>query len=391
MGIEPTTRSLGSYCSTTELHPRAATSIAWSEARKKLGKKPTSQQVDGTCKAPVTDSLILRYSRPASTPMIDTALTRSKFSHPDLTAGGEPRARVALDELRTLWINTGSLCNIECRNCYIESSPDNDRLAYITAKEAARFFEEITSARLPVREIGFTGGEPFMNPDIIAMTGDALSRGYAVLILTNAMQPMMRPRIRSGLLALCDSYGDRLTIRVSLDHYTKTLHETERGADAFETTLDGIDWLAWVGFKLALAGRTCWGESEADARAGYAALALERDWPIDAADPGALMLFPELDERADVPEITEQCWGILGKRPADVMCASSRMVVKRKGSARLVVLPCTLLPYDAAFEMGETLAEAARADGGMFEEGAVKLCHPHCAKFCVLGAGRCSV
>jgi hypothetical protein len=323
--------------------------------------------------------------------MTDTALsTRSKFSHPDLTAEGEPRARVAFAGLRTLWINTGSLCNIECRNCYIESSPENDRLAYITAREAARFFEEITSAGLPTREIGFTGGEPFMNPDIITMAEHALARGYSVLILTNAMQPMMRPRIRSGLLTLRDRYRDRLTLRVSLDHYTKALHETERGPGTFETTLEGIDWLAWVRFKLALAGRTCWGESEEDARAGYAALALERGWPIDAADPGALMLFPEMDERAEVPEITEQCWGILGKRPVDVMCASSRMVVKRKGSARPVVLPCTLLPYDAAFEMGETLAEAARADGGMFHEGAVKLCHPHCAKFCVLGGGSCS-
>ncbi len=323
--------------------------------------------------------------------MTETALrTRAKFSDPDLTAQGEPRARVPLAGLRTLWINTGSLCNIECRNCYIESSPENDRLAYITAQEAARFFEEIASANLPVREIAFTGGEPFMNPDIIAMAEDALQRGHSVLILTNAMQPMQRPRIRSGLLALHDAYGDRLTIRVSLDHYTKVLHETERGANSFETTLEGIDWLAWVGFKLAFAGRTCWGESESDARAGYAALARQRSWPIDAGDPGQLLLFPEMDAHADVPEITQSCWGILGKSPNDVMCASSRMVVKRKGAAAPTVLPCTLLPYGPAFEMGATLAEAARADGGMFEQGAVKLCHPHCAKFCVLGGGSCS-
>ena len=95
-----------------------------------------------------------------------------------------------------------------------------------------------------------------------------------------------------------------------------------------------------------------------------------------------------MDERADVPEITESCWGILGKDPNEVMCAASRMVVKRKGAAIPVVLPCTLLPYDPAFEMGATLAEAARADSDMFDHGAVKLCHPHCAKFCVLGGGR---
>ena len=314
----------------------------------------------------------------------------AKFSDPDVTAKGERRARVALHALRTLWINTGSLCNITCRNCYIESSPDNDRLAYITHAEATAYLDEIERGAWPVEEIGFTGGEPFMNPDIVAMLEDALKRSFSGLVLTNAMQPMLRPRVREGLLALRAKHGDRLTIRVSLDHYGKALHEEERGEGTYEKTVEGIDWLARHGFKLALAGRTCWNESEADARNGYAALIAARGWPLDAYDAGQLVLFPEMDERADVPEITESCWGILHKDPKDVMCASSRMVVKRKGAARPVVLPCTLLPYDPAFEMGATLAEAAHADGGMFDHGAVKLCHPHCAKFCVLGGGSCS-
>jgi hypothetical protein len=179
-------------------------------------------------------------------------------------------------------------------------------------------------------------------------------------------------------------------LRVSLDHYSKTLHEEERGEGTFDKTIEAIDWLAREGLALALAGRTCWSESEADTRAGYAALIAARGWPMDAYDRASLVLFPEMDLSADVPEITEACWGILHKDPRDVMCASSRMVVKRKSAARPVVLPCTLLPYDPAFEMGATLAEAARADGGMFASGAVKLCHPHCAKFCVLGGGSCS-
>ena len=40
--------------------------------------------------------------------------------------------------------------------------------------------------------------------------------------------------------------------------------------------------------------------------------------------------------------------------------------------------------------MGATLGAAAVVDGGMFAKGAVKLCHPHCSKFCVLGGGTCS-
>ena len=133
-----------------------------------------------------------------------------KFADPDVTAKGERRARVALAGLRTLWINTGSLCNITCRNCYIESSPDNDRLAYITRAEAAAYLDEIEHGQWPVREIGFTGGEPFMNPDIIAMLGDALERGFQVLLLTNAMQPMLRPHIRQGLMRLRQTHGARL-------------------------------------------------------------------------------------------------------------------------------------------------------------------------------------
>ena len=144
--------------------------------------------------------------------MADTAslAPHKKFSDPDVTAKGERRARVALAGLRTLWINTGSLCNITCRNCYIESSPDNDRLAYISRAEAIAFLDEIAHERLPVREIGFTGGEPFMNPDIIEMLGDALERGFQVLLLTNAMQPMLRPRIRDGLMRLRKAHGSRL-------------------------------------------------------------------------------------------------------------------------------------------------------------------------------------
>jgi hypothetical protein len=314
----------------------------------------------------------------------------AKFADPDWTAVGAPRARVPLSALRTLWLNTGSLCNIECRNCYIESSPGNDRLAYLSRAEARAFLDEIEREGLPTSEIGFTGGEPFMSPEILAMLEDALTRGHSVLVLTNAMQPMQRPAMRSGLLALRAAHGQRLRIRVSLDHYRAARHEEERGAGTFDKTVEGIDWLSHHGFALALAGRTCWGESEAALRAGYRRLAGERGWKLNADDPTQLVLFPEMDARAEVPEITTACWGILGKSPSEVMCASSRMVVKRRGAARPVVLPCTLLPYDPAFEMGATLSEAARADGGMFADGAVKLCHPHCAKFCVLGGGSCS-
>ncbi len=306
---------------------------------------------------------------------------RGKFVDPFLTAAGEARARVRLEALRTLWVNTGTLCNITCANCYIESSPVNDRLAYITAAELVAYLDEIAAEGWPVEEIGFTGGEPFMNPQIIEMLEEALARGFRVLVLTNAMRPMMRPRVQSGILGLVTRFGSRLTLRVSLDHYSAPLHDAERGSGAFDCTLEGMRWLARHGVSMSVAGRSIWGEDEVQARAGYAALFAREGLAIDAADPARLVIFPEMDAQAEVPEITEGCWGILGKSPSEVMCASARMVVKRKGAERPSVVACTLLPYDPRFELGHTLAEA---------QGEVALNHPHCAKFCVLGGASCS-
>ncbi|KLE34797.1 radical SAM protein [Aurantiacibacter luteus] len=304
-------------------------------------------------------------------------MPREKFADPLVTADGSERASVALTHLDTLWFATGTLCNLACANCYIESSPTNDALIYLTAAEVTRFLDEIEAQG--VREIGFTGGEPFMNPHILAMIEDALSRGHEVLVLSNAMKPLRRHE--AELLRLRQAYGDRLTIRVSIDHHTQHVHEEERGPGSWAPMLDGLRWLSANGFSLAAAGRRLGGESEALARNAYAMLFAAEGIAIDAADPAQLVLFPEMDASADVPEITTACWGILGKSPDDIMCASSRMVVHRKGEPAARVVACTLLPYDPQFDLGATVAEASRP---------VMLNHPHCARFCVLGGASCS-
>lgn len=303
-------------------------------------------------------------------------LDPAKFRDPLVTAKGEPRARVAVKALTTLWLNTGTLCNLTCLNCYIESSPTNDALAYLTAAEARAYLDEIRTLGLPVREIGITGGEPFMNPDILEMIGEALDRGFEVLVLTNAMKPMEHRK--AGLLKL---KSDRLTIRVSLDHHTAAVHEAERGAGTWAKTIEGLQWLSDEGFSLAVAGRRLTQEDEATARAGYAALFERLGVRVDAFDPSRLVLFPEMDAACDVPEITTACWGILHKSPDDLMCASSRMVVKRRGAEAPTVVACTLTPYDPQFDLGGSLAGAL---------GEVPLNHPHCARFCVLGGASCS-
>ncbi len=304
-----------------------------------------------------------------------------KFQDLTLTAKGEARAHVALSNPQTLWFNTGTLCNIECANCYILSSPTNDALVYISADEVSDYLDQLDDRNWNVSEIAFTGGEPYMNPEFNEMTRRALERGYDVLILTNAMRPMMRKSVQKGIAELISEFGDKITFRVSVDHWSETLHDEERGKGAFDKTMEGMRWLRDQGAKLAIAGRSMWDETEAEARVGYGMLFAEHNFKIEPQDPAMTVIFPEMDETVEVPEITMACWDILDKSPDAMMCASSRMVVKRRGAEKPAVLACTLLPYSPEFELGETL-QAAERD--------VHLNHPHCAKFCVLGGASCS-
>ncbi|MEA3065133.1 MAG: hypothetical protein QOJ27_1579 [Sphingomonadales bacterium] len=297
-------------------------------------------------------------------------LDPAKFRDPLLTAKGEPRAHVALTRLETLWINTGTLCNLACQSCYVESSPTNDALVYPSLAEIEPYLDE--AAALGTREVGFTGGEPFMNRDSVAMIAAALARGFEVLVLTNAMRPMRRFEAALGALP-----RERLTFRVSLDHHSAGIHEAERGPGTWAKALDGLRWLEANGFATAIAGRQLPGQGPDEARRGYSDLCRREGLAARAG----LVLFPAMDASADVPEISEACWDILGVAPAAMMCASSRMVVKAKGAGRPHVVACTLLPYDPQFALGPTLAAAPRE---------VPLNHPHCARFCVLGGASCS-
>lgn len=313
---------------------------------------------------------------------IERSLDPAKFRQPEVTANGAERAWVGFERLETLWFNTGTLCNIECRRCYMDSSPANHRLSYLTATEVSRFLDEIAELELETREIGFTGGEPFLNPEFLSMLEDTLDRGFEALVLTNAMRPMMRPAVRSGLRRLRRRHDGRLHLRVSLDHHTRELHEMERGFGSWDSALGGLRWLAEEGFHVSVAGRIHWGESEGAVRRGYAGLFAAEGLPQDATDPDQLVLFPEMDAALDVPEITVDCWRSLGVEPTEMMCARSRMVVRRREAASASVVTCTLLPYDPQFELGGSVEEAL---------GPVRLNHPHCARFCVLGGGSCSM
>ena len=303
-------------------------------------------------------------------------LSDNKFKNQKVTADGSNRAFIETRNIKTLWFNTGTLCNIECKNCYIESSPKNDRLVYLTFEEVKSFIDEALDKNLGTNEIGFTGGEPFMNKDIMKMIDYSLNKKFKVLVLSNAMKPMLN---RTNELIKLNH--PNLIIRVSIDHYQKEKHEEIRGKNTYDVMLQGLKWLNENNFNYTLATRLLWDEKEEDLRKNFGAFIKNNNLRLDTNSPKQLVTFAEMDEKIDTPEITTSCWDILKKDPNDVMCSWSRMVVRKKNSKSPSVIACTLLPYADEFDLGETLTNSLQK---------IYLNHKHCSKFCVLGGSSCS-
>jgi molybdenum cofactor biosynthesis enzyme MoaA len=238
------------------------------------------------------------------------------------------------------------------------------------------FIDEAIDKNLGTNEIGFTGGEPFMNKDIMKMIDYSLRKRLKVLVLSNAMKPMLNRT--KELIKLNHS---NLTIRVSIDHYEKEKHEEIRGKNTYDVMMQGLKWLNENNFNYTLATRLLWNEKEEDLRKNFGTFIKNNNLKLDTYSPKELVTFAEMDEKIDTPEITTSCWDILNKDPNDIMCSWSRMVVRKKNSKNPSVIACTLLPYADEFDLGETLTNSLQK---------IYLNHKHCSKFCVLGGSSCS-
>jgi sulfatase maturation enzyme AslB (radical SAM superfamily) len=302
-----------------------------------------------------------------------------KFKDPYRTAKGEERATVPFNQLETLWFNTGSKCNLSCRHCYMESSPTNNRLLFLELKDITPYLDEISIHNMQTKEIGLTGGEPFMNPNIISICNEILNRRFELLILTNGHH--LIESHKEELVKLHKRYKKHLKLRISLDHYSKEIHEKERGSNTFDRTLKNIKWLSDHNFNISIAGRSLTHESIEQVHKCYRELLESHNINSSAISNNNLVIFPEMSDTEDVPEITIKCWNILNKKPEDQMCATARMVIKRAHSTQPVVVPCTLLVYDTQFDLGNDLQKSQKK---------IPLNHRYCAQFCVLGGASCS-
>src|SRR5687768_11214824 len=132
---------------------------------------------------------------------------------------------VPLLTLDTLWFQVaGTLCNIECTHCFISCSPTNRSHAMMTLAEVEGWLGQARA--LGVREYYFTGGEPFMNRDLLPILEATLRQGPAT-VLTNGM--LLKPEVCAALRGLFDASAHSLDLRVSLDGFDAATHDAIRG------------------------------------------------------------------------------------------------------------------------------------------------------------------
>ena len=265
---------------------------------------------------------------------------------------------VALDQL---WFQvSGTVCNLHCSHCFISCSPENHSFWFMTREEVGRSLEE--SVRLGVKEYYFTGGEPFMNREMLGILEDTLAIGPAT-VLTNAT--LLPQRIVDELARLAAASPYTLELRVSIDGVTAEMNDAIRGDGTFARVLEAVGRLAEVGFLPIVTTMQTWEDHDTGrilnafrdllAGVGYDRVRLKILPPLRIGGEVARARGYSHTERV-TPEM-------MVDYPADLLLCSRARLVTHRG---VWVCPI-LLDYDSG-RIGDTLDSAGAAPAILTEQ-----------------------
>lgn len=230
--------------------------------------------------------------------------------------------------LDTVWFQVaGTLCNLQCRHCFISCGPTN-RSHDMMSRDAVRGYLR-EAEELGVRDFYFTGGEPFLHREMLGILEDALRAGPSS-VLTNAT--LITPAVAAALAALERASRYALELRVSLDGLTAATNDPIRGAGSFAETVRGMRVLAEAGFLPIVTVAQTWNDDE-DPERREAFHSLLRDEGIGRPRVKVLPLFrigrEENRTRGYVPSefLTDE--HMVGFDPWTLQCSNSRMVTSR--------------------------------------------------------------
>lgn len=261
--------------------------------------------------------------------------------------------QVPLYELDALWFQVGgTICNLWCTHCFISCSPKNHTFEFMPRDLVRRYLEE--SLQYGVKEYYFTGGEPFMNRDLIAILQETLALGPAS-VLSNGL--LISPQLAQTLRELSHQSPYTLELRISLDGFDAETNDPIRGKGTFQRAMSGIKHLVQAGFLPIITTMQSWPEHEHERvlngfreslkKIGYTRprfkimpqLRIGREAERERRYTPAERVTPEMMEGYD-----EQL----------LLCSNSRMATDRG------VYVCPILIEKPDANLGKSLAEAFR-------------------------------
>jgi MoaA/NifB/PqqE/SkfB family radical SAM enzyme len=259
--------------------------------------------------------------------------------------------RVALTSLDNLWFQvSGTLCNLTCTHCFISCSPTNRTFELVSLEQTLATLEE--SVKLGVKEYYFTGGEPFIHPNMVEILEATLDIGPAT-VLTNAT--LLKPKHLDPLAAAVERSLYSLEFRVSIDGYSPDMNDPIRGKGTFLRAMNGVKLLLEHGFLPIITVAQTWEDGRNDEVFARFVDLLQREGysrPRIKIIPTLRMGAEEDRTRGYEQEerVTEQM--MEGFDTSQLVCSHARMVTN-KG-----VYVCPILIESPEARLGSTLEES---------------------------------
>ncbi len=252
--------------------------------------------------------------------------------------------------LENVWFQiTGTLCNLRCTHCFISCAPDNHAFEFMSPSQVQAGIDE--ALELGVKGFYFTGGEPFMHPQIGEVL-TAVLRHRPTTVLTNAM--LFKESVLREIAAVRDETGHAMTFRVSLDGHTEEMNDALRGEGVFRKTLDGVEQLLSHGFRPIITIVRTWEGCDESVLADFVKMLEGRGY-----DEPRLKILPTLQLGAEAErhgayppcaKVTHEMMD--GYDASQLLCSNSRLVTDRG------VWVCPILLDTPEARMGNTLAES---------------------------------
>ena len=260
--------------------------------------------------------------------------------------------RVDFRWLDALWVQvTGTLCNIACRHCFISCGPKADQVPMMTAAEVERALEEGREAGM--RQVYFTGGEPFLHPELPRLVRAALALA-PLTIVTNGI--LIDAAAAEWIAAEFRRARYSFDLRVSLDGMTAEQNDPVRGRGTFEQVVAAVKTLARAGLSpVVTVVEHEAGLGAADARARF--LEFVRGLGVRQARVKFLPLLRigREEQRTHGYDDPDAIGGtILPEVESSLLCASGRIVTAQG------VFTCPILIERADARLGATLGDALK-------------------------------